>query len=477
MVARIGDIERARAVDENPRRAVKPCVRARAIRRTRHAGAASEGRHHAGGCHAADRVVTGVGDVGVTRSIHRDGLRTPQARAGRRGIEVARSGADERRHAAVGGDPADGGVARIGHVERAVGLRGQRRGEIEQGHGTGAIRRTCARGDAGPGGNGAGGEHEAAHRVVAGVGDVEIARAIECEGLGHVETRGGTRAVRRARLAGGAGQCRHHARRRDAADRVVARIGHVEIARAVERQPGWIVETRGRAGAVGAAGETLVAREHRERRAGHREAADDVVATVAEVERLPVAGDGDTAGRIERGAKLGDPKRRHHAGRSDLADGEREDVEGVEVARAVGGEVLRCGETRGRARTIEHAHRAGQTGESRDRARRRAQAHGGVASVGDEEIARSVERDAGRAGEARGGAVFRAQVRAADPGRELHAHLLGGGRERAGAGPAGQSEHGADEAAGKKSGDKHGRRSEGQRLGTAAAGNTSTRVS
>jgi len=202
-----------------------------------------------------------------------------------------------------------------------------------------------------------------------------------------------------------------------------------------------------------------------------------VVATVAEVERLPVAGNGDAAGRVDRGAQLGDPKRRHHAGGRDLADGEREDVERVEVARAVGGEVLRCGETRGRARAIEHAHRASQTGERRDRARGRAQAHRGVASVGDEEIAGSVERDAGRAGEARGGALFGALVRTADPGRELHTHRLGSGRERAGDGPAGQREHEADEAAGKKSGDKHGRRSVGQRLGTAAAGNTSTRVS
>ena len=84
-------------------------------------------------------------------------------------------------------------------------------------------------------------------RVVAEVGDVEVARAVECETDGVREPRGCARAVGAARVPGQSGERGHRAGGRgDEADGGVARVGDVEVAGAVRRYAARMVEARRR---------------------------------------------------------------------------------------------------------------------------------------------------------------------------------------------------------------------------------------
>ena len=140
-------------------------------------------------------------------------------------------------------------VARgVGHEEVAVGVEGQGAGPTQPGEGGGRVSRparTCSpcrlrswprrgcrwRRRPGPagafsparGGDGAV-RRVLAHRVAAGVGDVDVAIRVEGQGAGSVQ--------RRCRGSEG----RDGAVRREHANRVATVVGHVEIAVSVEGQ-------------------------------------------------------------------------------------------------------------------------------------------------------------------------------------------------------------------------------------------------
>src|SRR3989442_1732489 len=133
--------------------------------------------------------------------------------------------------------------------------------------------------------------------VVALVGDVDVARAFDrhpggrdglCRGCGHpYDTGCGARAP--ARVAS-AGDRRDRARRRQLADLVVVGVGDVDVARAVERDPGWFAELgRGRGRPVAAGGRAwararvAVAGDRRDR-PSQRQLADLVVVGVGDVD-------------------------------------------------------------------------------------------------------------------------------------------------------------------------------------------------
>ena len=90
-------------------------------------------------------------------------------------------------------------------------------------------------------------------RVVAGVGDEHVAGGIHCHAA---------RIVKAGRAAGGIGgagdthtarQRRHHARRRHLPDCVIIAIRHRQIARVVHRHAGRIIKPRRAAGGISAA--------------------------------------------------------------------------------------------------------------------------------------------------------------------------------------------------------------------------------
>src|SRR5205807_6306546 len=90
-------------------------------------------------------------------------------------------------------------------------------------------------------------------RVVIRVGDIDIARVIHCYAGWPIEARAAAGAIGTAFDANQTGQCAHYAGRSDLADRVVNRVRHVNIARVIRCHAVWQVEARGAAGAIGAA--------------------------------------------------------------------------------------------------------------------------------------------------------------------------------------------------------------------------------
>src|SRR5450432_939168 len=109
-----------------------------------------------------------------------------------------------------------------------------------------------------------GGDDNLSNRVE--IGDEEVARAVERQSVGIVEARGGAGAVRAAGSSRGARERRDHACcDHHLSNRVVAVVADEEVAGAVGRQSARMVEARGGAGAVRAAGESWGARERRDR--------------------------------------------------------------------------------------------------------------------------------------------------------------------------------------------------------------------
>ena len=72
-------------------------------------------------------------------------------------------------------------------------------------------------------------------RVVVGVRHIDVARAVHRHAVGLIEPRGAARAIGAAEVASQSRQRGHHASGSHLADRVVAGIRHIDVARAVHR--------------------------------------------------------------------------------------------------------------------------------------------------------------------------------------------------------------------------------------------------
>ncbi len=161
--------------------------------------------------------------------------------------------AGARRDAAAAGHGAQRVVAQVGHPQRAVGGEREVGGSIE-------TRRLALA--VGPAGAAAAGQrpHPAvrldhADAVVPGVGHVHPPLRIHRHAHRPVETRLPADAIGEPGHAV-AGQCADVALRGDLADRMVAGIGDIQVAVAVQRQPGGRVE---RGGVPAPVGEALAA--------------------------------------------------------------------------------------------------------------------------------------------------------------------------------------------------------------------------
>ncbi len=258
--------------------------------RDQHAPARSDGQP--GGPHetvlvgAEDRVRRAVGrhldhDAGQRADDQAAVARLRQRhRAMQQRAPVARHAARQRRDVAGGVDRAQRVVARVGNHDPAVAVDQHRARRVQARLRPRAVRIAGQRA--------AGQRRDLAIRrdradaVVVGVGDDHAPRAVHRHAHRPVELRLRAGAVAPARHAG-AGQRRHDAVGRHLADRVVAGVGDVEIARRVQRQARRRVEARRGAlpvpeafGAAGERGDTAVGAQH---------ADAVVVAAVADVER------------------------------------------------------------------------------------------------------------------------------------------------------------------------------------------------
>ncbi len=185
--------------------------------------------------------------------------------------------------------------------------------------------------------------------MVAGIGHIDIARAIGCDAARQKETCRGPGSIGAANNAGRTGERAHDACGRDLADGVVEHISDIDIARAVGGDAARGIKARRGPGRVGVAGQARSPCE-RAHYARGRDLADGVVAFIGHID-VARAVAGDTARGIKarrRPGAVGTPKNvggtgegAHGPGGRDLADGVILPVGHIEVARAVGGDAAR----------------------------------------------------------------------------------------------------------------------------------------
>ena len=285
-------------------------------------------------------------------------------------------------HDARGGNQADRVVAGVGDVNVARRIDGEAGRTVKARIFSGAVGAAVEAHGAGECADGAGWSDDA-DRVVAGVGDVEVVGAIDRDTLGIAKERNGAGAIGAAGFARDTGECRDDAGRSYFANGVVRAIDDKDVAGAVEGDAVRLVETGGAAGAVGAAVVPRAAGEGGDD-AGGGDFADRVVFRIGD--KNISAGVGGDAGR----ADLGKDWRAEKAVRGDR----HAEIKRRGAARAVGAPgVGKAGD-----RVDGFARDGGDDAGERDFADR------AVHGVGDVKIAVGVDEDAAGAVEARRGA-------------------------------------------------------------------------
>ena len=442
VVERVGHVDRAVGGRENALGLVETRRRTCAVGRAGGSGGTRERRGNAGGRDPADRGVERVGHVEVARTVAGECARLAKARRGSGSVARGRSDAGEGGDDARRRDAADRVVARVGHVERAVGQRGETGRKIELRGRARAGGTARMFGSAGQRGDRRAARGDPAHGVVAGVRHEHVARRIHGDGTRQEELRREPRGIGGAGDSSGAGQRGDRAGGGDFANGVVARISDVEIARTIERQTGRLVDAGGAPLPVRRTRAARIAGADRDR-AGADDAAHDVVPPVGEVDGLAVGRDGDAARGVHGRIGRREIERGDDARRGDLANRAVGGVGDVDIARRVDCQVQRRSEARGGPGGIGRAPRARRTGKRGDGARRRDLADGAVAGVGDVEVAVLVARHAGGIEEPRGssGTIDGAGTDRAGEDRESGARLRGlGGDGDAGSGKQRQTQ-------------------------------------
>ena len=250
VVAGIGDVEVPEAVyrramgEAEPRSGCRTAIPSEAMApRARRCG------DRASGIDLEDAVIAGISDIEVAGAVvhhHVNGevelcLGCPPADSpGPLGLRARRRG-----DRPAGVDLADTVVAGIGEVEVPGAVQPHADGIVELRRGcrpavpAGALSpRARYRGDRPAG-------IDFADALVAGIGDVEVARAVQRRASGEVELRRGCRPAVPAEAGGP--RSRHRGDRPigiDPADALVAGIGDVEVSRAVQRYVAGSVELR-----------------------------------------------------------------------------------------------------------------------------------------------------------------------------------------------------------------------------------------
>ena len=187
------------------------------------------------------------------------------AKARRFGRAVAGAGAARQSgksaHYAAGRDFAEGGTAGVGDINGAVPVRRHGPGIAKLGVVPRAVVGSGIAGQSGEGADLSGGGNFA-NRAVGHLGDIDIAQPVNCNSKGRPEPRHARRLVvqivQAAVAARQPGQRRHRAERADFADGVVAGIGDIKVARQIRRHarrargngrsvpaPSWLPATPG----------------------------------------------------------------------------------------------------------------------------------------------------------------------------------------------------------------------------------------
>ena len=271
----------------------------------------------------------------VAGRIGRDGVGKIEPRGAAGGVDddvaVGRRAGERRDHAGRSDLP-DRAVIRVAYVDVIRSIHGDAAGIIELGGRSGAIGRAGVQGTAGKSRDHAG-RRDLANRVVVGIGDIDVARAVRGQAAGNVEFRAGPGAVVVSDFVERAGEGRDNATGRNLADRVGAGFRNIKIPGAVGRDTVGPGKTGGRAGAVGRAVLSRHASIGRDRSVG----GDFPNRGVEGIRDEEIARGiyGGARGSVEAGGSAGAVGRAGLAGRA----GERRERVGCGVVAVVGREI------------------------------------------------------------------------------------------------------------------------------------------
>ena len=243
MIVAITHSDVARRVHRHATQIVELRRRARAVRET--PGTARQRRHHAPRGNLPDPIIRLVSHVNVTRRVHRHANRIVELRAPARAVRGTRGAAARQcRHRARRGDLPDPIINHVSHVNvtipvhrnvsRSSELRRRARAVREtRGDGARQCRHHARRGDL-------------PDLMIARVSHVNVPRRVDRDATRFFELRQQAIGV----TNGAARQRRHHARRGDLPDLIIARVSHVNVTIPVHRHAVRSAELRRRAGAV-----------------------------------------------------------------------------------------------------------------------------------------------------------------------------------------------------------------------------------
>ncbi len=195
-----------------------------------------------------------VGNIHRTAGVHGQPARLAETRsgAGTIGRAAGTGRADQSAHRAGGSDLAYRAIVGVGDIDVVCTVHRNAHQPFEPCGAAGAVTAAVTTGAARQRGDDAGGG-DLANRVIAVIGHVNIAAAVHCDTARLAEFCGGTGTVGATLRAAGTGQSRDDARRRDLANDVVGRVGNIKVAAAIECRAERLGETRRGPGAIGPA--------------------------------------------------------------------------------------------------------------------------------------------------------------------------------------------------------------------------------
>ena len=182
---------------------------------------------------------------------HASGIAEPCGAARPVGASGRACQARQRRHDAAGRDFPDRVIVGVRDIQDAGAVDGNPPGLIESRGGASPIGTPGRTRQARQRGHDAAGR-DPPDRVIVGVGDIHGAGAVDGHPSRAIESRGAARAVGASAVSRQARQRRHHAAGRDLPDRVIEGVGDIHVARAVDGGALRNAESRGVARAVGA---------------------------------------------------------------------------------------------------------------------------------------------------------------------------------------------------------------------------------
>jgi len=318
----ISHVKIALGIDRDGSRGIEQDHGAGSVPASDHPGRSGQGERDRAREDLSDRLIDGFRHVNVSHRIDGDAGGPPEAGGVPDPIRAAPRVPFPRQ--SFDGSPRSDGanpvIVGIGHINVAGGIDREVQGRVEFGGGAsseagarladpaGQVRHHLAGGDSADG-------------VVAGVRDIDVAARIHCDAAGSVEPRGAAGAIGATRQTRAAGERRHHAGGRDHPHRVVAGVGDVNVAGRIHGNRRGRIEKGGAAGSIGTPTLTRATRER-----GHRAArSDDPDGVVAGVRHVKVPGrvDRQTTGVAEERGAVGS------VGAPGLTDGARKRTEGV----------------------------------------------------------------------------------------------------------------------------------------------------